>query len=386
MRDDKGRKMSKSLGNVVDPLDIVGAQGADALRFTLATGTTPGQDLNLSLERLESSRNLANKLWNAGKLVLMSLEVLPAEERAALADASFDSAEALASLPLAERWIVSRLHALVERTHGCHGRSDLGEAGRGVADFFWADFADWYLEAAKTRLYSDNTAAQHTTRAVLVYVLDRTLRLAHPFMPYVTEELWQALPHRGHALIAAQAPQPGAPTDALTLQHFETLREVVRAIRNARAEYAVEPARRVPAIFIVTDAALRAALQGEAAVLSSLARLEPGAVRFEAAPPAEAGSPDDAVTLLLADGLQVLLPVAGLLEPAKELARLGKQAAKLQAELGVATARLSNPSFADKAPPAVVAKAREAMEQLQAQLAAVAVKQAAMERASAVVS
>ena len=210
--------------------------------------------------------------------------------------------------------------------------------------------------------------------------------MAHPFMPYVTEELWQALPHRGHALIAAQAPQPGAPTDALALQHFETLREVVRAIRNARAEYVVEPARRVPAIFIVTDAALRAALQGEAAVLSSLARLEPGAVRFEAAPPAEAGSPDDAVTLLLADGLQVLLPVAGLLEPAKELARLGKQAAKLQAELGVATARLSNPSFADKAPPAVVAKAREAVEQLQAQLAAVAVKQAAMERASAVVS
>ncbi len=383
VRDDKGRKMSKSLGNVVDPLDVVGAQGADALRFTLATGTTPGQDLNLSLEKLAANRNLTNKLWNAGKLVLLNLEVLPEGERAQLADARFDFPDALASLPLAERWIVSRLHALVDRAHACHARFDLGDAGRAVADFFWSEFADWYLEASKTRLYGDDPAAAARTRQVLVYVLDRTLRLAHPFMPYVTEEIWQALPHRGKALIAAAAPRAGAPVDEAAIASFDTLQAAVRGIRNARAEYAVEPARRVPAVFIIADVALRAAFEGEAAVLASLARLEPSSVRFASAVPPDMGSPDDAVTLLIADGLQVLLPVAGLLEPAKELARLGKQAAKLQAELDVATARLSKPSFADKAPAAVVAKAREAVEQLQAQLAAVNDKVAVMQRAAA---
>jgi valyl-tRNA synthetase len=381
VRDEKGRKMSKSLGNVVDPLDVVSAQGADALRFTLATGTTPGLDLNMSAEKLASNRNLTNKLWNAGKLVLLSLDALPDGERAALADARFDSPEALARLPLAERWVVSRLHAVVDRVHVSHERYDFGDAGRTVADFLWAELADWYLEASKTRLYGTDAAAAATTRAVLVYVLDRTLRLAHPFMPYVTEELWQALPHRGPALIAAAAPRPGGAVDASALAAFESLQAAVRAVRNARAEYNVEPARRIPAVFVAKDGALRAALAAEAPVLVMLARLQAESVSFEAdVPPSMAASPDDVVTLLVADGLQVLLPVAGLADPAKEIARLGKQAAKLQTELDAVAARLAAPSFADKAPAAVVAKTRESAAQLTQQLAAVEAKAAAMRK------
>ena len=381
VRDEKGRKMSKSLGNVVDPLDVVDAQGADALRFTLATGTTPGQDLNMSAEKLASNRNLTNKLWNAGKLVLLSLDALSDADRAALADARFDTPEALAQLSLAERWIVSRLHALIDRVHVSHERYDFGDAGRSVAEFIWAELADWYLEASKTRLYSDDKEAAATTRAVLVYVLDRTLRLAHPFLPYVTEELWQALPHRGPALIAARAPAAGAPVDEAAVSSFEVLRSAVRSVRNARAEYNVEPARRVPAVFVVADATLRGALAQEVAVLVALARLQPGSVSFEAEVPATmAASPDDVVTLLVTDGVQVLLPVAGLADPAKEVARLSKQAAKLQTELDAVNARLSAPSFADKAPPAVVNKTRESAAQLTQQLAAVEAKAAAMRK------
>ena len=381
VRDDKGRKMSKSLGNVVDPLDVVTAQGADALRFTLATGTTPGQDLNLSLEKLASNRNLTNKIWNAGKLVLLNLEQLSPEQRCALAhDAVFDTPQALAALPLSERWVVSRLHQVVDKSHIHHERFDLGEAGRAAADFFWSELADWYLEASKTRLYCDDPASVDSTRRVVLYVLDRTLRLLHPFMPYVTEELWQALPHRGPALIAAPAPAAGSPVDEGASASFEALQAAVRSIRNARAEYGVEPARRVPAVFIVTDPQLRGELQAEAAVLASLARLDTQGLSFAAEVPPDVGSPDDAVTLLVSDGLTVLLPVAGLLEPAKELGRLTKQAAKIQGELDVASSRLNKPSFADKAPPAVVAKAKEAVEQLQAQLGAVQAKMKAMER------
>ena len=384
VRDDKGRKMSKSLGNVVDPLDVVGAQGADALRFTLATGTTPGQDLNLSLEKLASNRNLTNKIWNAGKLVLLSIDALSPQQRCELADAAvFDTAQALRALPLSERWIVSRLHQLIDKSHAQHAKFDLGEAGRSASDFFWSELADWYLEASKTRLYCDDAAAADVTRRVMLYVLDRTLRLLHPFMPYVTEELWQALPHRGPALIAAPAPASGGAVDEAAIASFEALQAAVRSIRNARAEYSVEPARRVPAVFIIANAALRQDLQEEAAVLASLARLDAKGVIFAAEVPADMGSPDDAVTLLVSDGITVLLPVAGLLEPVKELARLSKQASKIQAELDVASSRLNKPSFADKAPAAVVAKAREAVEQLQAQLSAVQDKMAAMERAIA---
>ena len=382
VRDDKGRKMSKSLGNVVDPLLCVGELGADALRFTLATGSSAGQDLSLSSDRLAANRNLTNKVWNAGKLALLSLQALPAAELAALVDARFDDAASLAPLPLAERWVLSRLHETTDRVHAAHARFDFGEAGRAAADFFWTEYADWYLEACKARLAGSDAAAAAASRAVLRAVLDDTLRLLHPFLPYVTEEVWQSIPHRGAALIAAPAPPPGGPACAVSLAHFAALQAAVRSVRNARAEYGVEPARRVPASFVVADDALRAALADEAPVLAALARLEPAGLAFVAQPPP--GSEEgQALTLLVADGLQVVLPLAGLLEPAKELARLAKQAAKLQAELTVAAGRLASPAFAAKARPDVVAKAQESVAALQAQLAELDAKRLVMERLAA---
>jgi len=236
--------MSKSLGNVVDPLSVIDAQGCDALRFTLATGTAAGQDLNLNMDRLASNRNFTNKIWNAGKFLLFSLEGMTDDDRIALvAEAEACSSE-LASLPLAERWIISRLHATVDHVTAAHDRYDFGEAGRAAYSFFYDDFADWFIEGAKSRLYGGDAAAARRTRAVSLYVLERTLRLLHPFMPYVTEEVWQNLPHVGATLMTQQWPAIGAPVDDTAVGRFDAIQAVVRAVRNARAEYAVEPARR----------------------------------------------------------------------------------------------------------------------------------------------
>lgn len=370
VRDESGRKMSKSLGNVVDPLDVVVTHGADALRFALATGSSPGQDVNLSTERLGSARGLTNKMWNAGRLVLRSIDALSPSQRSALADASFITESTLAALPLAERWIVSRLHDTATRVHAAHGRSDLGEAGRVVADFFWTELADWYLEACKTRFVEGREEDAAITQTVLVYTFSAVLCLAHPFMPFVTEELWQALPHRGSALIAASPPPSGAPSDGGAIACFGILQAAVRAVRNVRSSYGVEPARRIAAIFVAPSESLRDELASEAAVLVLLARLDPSHLEFVAIPPPELSN-DSAVSLLVTEGLTVLLPVAGLADPVKERERLDKQAARLAIELDTVQTRLSSPGFADRAPAIVVAKTRDAAEQLRAQLASV---------------
>ncbi|KIY92089.1 valyl-tRNA synthetase [Monoraphidium neglectum] len=197
-----------------------------------------------------------------------------------LAAADYSSPAALAGLPLTERWVVSSLHQLVDRVTACQEGEDFSEAGQALYSFIWGEFADWYVEAAKTRMYGGDEAAAAATRGVLVYVFDRLLRLAHPFMPFITEELWQALPHQGDALIAAQWPAVGAAVDSQAVAQFEALKETVRLIRNARAEYGVEAARKIGAVAVAADPGLRDALQQEAAVLALLARLDPAQVRL----------------------------------------------------------------------------------------------------------
>jgi valyl-tRNA synthetase len=378
VRDEKGRKMSKSLGNVVDPVETIGQYGADALRYTLATGTSPGQDLNLSLERVNGARNFTNKLWNAGKFVLFALQQAGIEAGSSewheLAHVDFATPEALASLALPEKWIVCRLHATVDAITQAQESLDFGESGRLLYEFLWSDFADWYIEAAKSRLYGDDAAAAAATRHVLVYVFDRTLRLAHPFMPFITEELWQALPGVAseEALISAAWPGTGLPRDGEAEARFEALQAAVRAVRNARAEYGVEPGRRVPATVAAASRGVLEALRQESAVLALLARLDAEALRFEDLESTQQGGKlAGTVELVVGEGFEVLLPLAGLFDAAKEIERLEKQAGKLEKDLGALRARLGNASFVDKAPAKVVDEVRAQEAEAAEQLAAV---------------
>jgi valyl-tRNA synthetase len=383
VRDAQGRKMSKSLGNVVDPLGVIAEQGTDALRFTLATGTAAGQDLNLNLERLASNRNFTNKIWNAGKFVLYSMDEMSDEDRMALVDegrALCADAAAIAKLPLAERWIVSKLNATVDHVTTAQDKYDFGEAGRATYTFFYDSFADWYIEGAKSRLYGDDAAASRMTKAVSLYVLDQTLRLLHPFVPYVTEEVWQALPHRGEALIGQDWPALNAHVDTDAVNAFENLQKVVTRIRNARAEYSVEPAKRIPAYVVCADAALNAELAAEINVIATLARLNIDECSVSTAPPAAfADAPENFVQIIINEQLEAYLPLAGLADPVKEIARLTKQQTKMEKEIAGLAGRVNSPSFTDKAPPAVVDKARKELSDLEEQLAAVVARVRQME-------
>eukprot|EP00897_Mesotaenium_endlicherianum_P001882 jgi/Mesen1/1721/ME000138S00585 len=342
VRDAKGQKMSKSLGNVIDPLDTMGDYGTDALRFTLATGTTPGQDVNLSMERLGANRAFTNKLWNAGKFILLNLPPKGSPEWQALgAAAKFDTEE-----------------AVMNDVTKNYEKYEFNEIGRVIYDFFWSDFADWYIEASKTRLYkNEDASAAGRAQSVLVYVYDCVLRLLHPFMPFVTEVLWQSLPHIGDALIVAKWPALGLPRDAAAVARFEELQSLVRSVRNARAEYTVEPGKRIGAIVVAGPASL-AFIQEESAVLVALCKLDPLQLQIvdSSSTPGEA---EQAVHLVVAEGLEAYLPLAGMVDIAKEVDRLSKQAAKLEAELAAAAKRLSMPSFVEKAPAAVVQGVRE---------------------------
>ena len=384
VRDEKGRKMSKSLGNVVDPLNVIEEQGCDALRFTLATGTAAGQDLNLNMDRLASNRNFTNKIWNAGKFLLYSLEGMSDDDRVALVAEAEACPADLDTLPLAERWIISRLHATVDHVTAAHDRYDFGEAGRAAYSFFYDDFADWFIEGAKSRLYGDDQETARRTRAVALYVIERTLRVLHPFVPYVTEEVWRNLPHAGETLMLQSWPDLEAPRDDVAVSRFEAIQALVRSVRNARAEYAVEPAKRIPAFAVVTgacaDAGLKEALSDELALMSTLARLDVEASSVLAEPPAEAVSdPGSFVQLVVSEGLEVYLPLSGIVDPAKEIARLTKQAAKLEKESQGLAGRLNSPKFVEKAPAAVVEKSKKELSELEEQLASVKARMEQME-------
>uniref|UniRef100_A0A7S3R9D9 valine--tRNA ligase n=1 Tax=Dunaliella tertiolecta TaxID=3047 RepID=A0A7S3R9D9_DUNTE len=378
VRDEKGRKMSKSLGNVIDPLSVIQDYGTDALRFTMATGTGAGQDLNLSLDRITGNRNFTNKLWNAGKFILFQMDRAKAAGSAdgqdlheQLASADFSTRQALEALPLAERWIVSRVHQVVDEVTERHDKYDFNSAGITTYNFFWDEFADWFIESSKSRPSGSPQAQQ--SLAVAVYVFDRVLKLMHPFMPYVTEELWQALPHKGEALIVAPWPDTGLPVCSTSISHWGALQGIVYAIRNARAEYNVEAGKKIGGSIVIEDANERASLEAELPVVSLLARMDPSQLRLlpavpEAASAQGSGEALPNVSLVVKDGVQVLLPMAGLFDAEKELARLNKQRTKLQKDYDGVTARLSNTKFLEKASQEVVAEAKaqqaEAAEKL----------------------
>ncbi|CAL9088477.1 unnamed protein product [Musa textilis] len=356
IRDSQGRKMSKTLGNVIDPIDTIKEYGTDALRFTLSLGTA-GQDLNLSSERLMSNKALTNKLWNAGKFILQNLpnrsDVSAWEQLLAY---KFDTEETLLELPLPECWVVSELHELIDIVTTSYDKFFFGDAGREIYDFFWGDFADWYIEASKTRFYhSWSNSVASVAQGVLLYVFENILILLHPFMPFVTEELWQALPYRRQALIVSQWPRTSLPRDAKSIKRFENLQSLIRAIRNARAEYSVEPAKRISASIVASTDVLDY-ISSEKQVLALLSRLDLQHVHFVESPPDNA---KQSVHLVAGEGLEAYIPLADMVDISAELQRLAKRLSKMQSEYDALIARLNSPSFIEKAPEEVVRGVRE---------------------------
>ena len=344
IRDAQGRKMSKSLGNGVDPLEVIAQYGADALRFMLATGNSPGNDMRFTTEKVESSRNFANKLWNAARFILMNLG--DGDIEPGLPD----------TLTLEDKWILSKFNSLARAVTDNLEKFELGLAVQKLYDFIWDQFCDWSIELCKARLQGEKAA---DARRVLVFVMTRTLSLLHPFMPFVTEEIWQSLPHEGEALI--RAPWP-VYDEALAFpaeeKEMERVMDAIRAIRNRRAEMNVPPSRKAE---VYVETAFADTFHTGAPFIQRLASAS--AVRV-----GESFEVPGAVKIVTADAT-IQIPMDELVDRAAELARLSKERESVQKQLDGAQARLNNPAFTSKAPEAVVATARENAERLAEKLA-----------------
>ncbi|GAB4159328.1 MAG: valine--tRNA ligase [Roseiflexaceae bacterium] len=363
VRDKDGRKMSKSYGNVVNPLEVMDQHGTDALRFTLATSGTPGQDLNLNPERIESARNFANKLWNMTRFVLSKLG---SEWKAD--DSVVVGSSCLLHYPytLADRWIMSRYTRLVADVDRLMKAYNFGEAGRQIQEFLWSEFADWYVEIAKVQLDGDDQR-KHLTCEVLYTVLEGSLRLLHPFMPFVTEEAWQYLtssrpnPAANPSIMLASYPVPdGAIEDAAAERDLELVREIITGIRNIRNEYKVEPARQVAAT--IAAGAQAGMIEQQRALIARLARVQDGPLQVVEA---LAEKPRGAAALVIGE-IEIFLPLAGLIDLTAERARLNKELEAAEADATRREGRLSNPGFTDKAPAAVVQRERDGLEAVRA--------------------
>ncbi|MEN6414332.1 MAG: valine--tRNA ligase [Veillonellales bacterium] len=358
VRDPQGRKMSKSLGNGIDPLEVIEKYGADTLRFTLITGNTPGNDMRFYWERVESSRNFSNKLWNASRFVLMNLEgfsaaVKPADEQYTLAD----------------QWILSRyVHAVGDVTRNLE-RFELGEAARVLYEFIWNEYCDWYIELAKSRLYNQADAASRATaQYVLWYVLENTLKLLHPFMPFITETIWQHLPHTGKSIMVAAWPSEiDKLVNGQAEESMNVIMDTVKAVRNMRAEMNVPPGRKSPVILQFASEKLQSVFAANIQYLESLAAARPVTLL-----PVNDTKPENAMTAVVS-GVEIYLPLKGLIDIEKETARLNKEMAGLQRDLARIAGKLSNAGFAAKAPAEVIAK--EKAKQTEFQEKCVAIKE-----------
>jgi valyl-tRNA synthetase len=379
-----GTKMSKTKGNVLDPLDTVAEFGADSLRYSLVTGVTPGQDIPLNMEKIEANCQFANKLWNICKFVTgNALKDLSESELSELAVSGAIGKDEFDTLSLPEKYIVSKLHTLVGSITNDLETYQLGAAGSKIYEFLWDQYADWYVEISKTRIYEGagggGEEEAKAARRVLVYVLDFSLRLLHPYMPYVTEQLWHHLPRAPktdeqaiHSLMLADWPQMEGEilvTDADAVRTFEIFQALTRSIRNARAEYNVEPGKRISAV-VVASGELKIQIEKELKSLVALARLDPDQVSVceAGSDEAKAVTAEESVQVIVQDGVEAYLPLSGLIDPVKERARLEKQNDKLEIEIQKLAGRLNSKGFVDKAPPAVVEKAQGELAEMKDQL------------------
>jgi valyl-tRNA synthetase len=365
IRDEFGVKMSKSKGNAVDPVPVMDDYGTDALRFTLLVGSSPGNDMNLSLKKVEANRNFANKIWNVGRFVINSVTSAESEVSSSKFHVSSDKGLNTEHWTLADSWIWARLQGLIRDVERLFQTYQYGEAGRQIYEFFWSDFADWYVEAAKLQL--QNAESREQTVVTLVKVLDICLRLLHPFTPFVTEELWGHLKqaalhaplstlHTGwsDALIIAAWPEPRTEEGWETgkVADFALIQEIVRSIRNARAENKVNPAKCIAATLV--GGAKTAMLEEQRPLITVLAGLDYSLFSILDSLKAK---PADSIALIVG-ALEIYLPLAGMVDTAGERTRLEKELADTQAQIERLEKLLAG-DFASKAPPPVVQKERD---------------------------
>ena len=334
VRDSQGRKMSKSLGNGIDPLEIVDQYGADALRFTLATGNAPGNDMRFYIERVEASRNFANKIWNASRFTLMNLDVTENK----LPD--------LNDLQLEDKWILSKYNDVVKSVTENLDKFELGIALSNLYDFIWENFWDWYIELVKPRLFDKENPTGKTAQYVLTYVLSNTMKLLHPFMPFITEEIWQHLPHEGESIMISEWPEYDEklnfPKD---VESMELIMQSISAIRNRRAEMNVPPSKKAKVI-IVTDKT--DVFKQGTAFFEKLASASEAVVQTD-----KSGISDNAVNVVVPSA-EVFLPLDELVDKTKELERLNAEKKKLEGEIKRVEGKLNNAGFVSKAPQKVV--------------------------------
>jgi valyl-tRNA synthetase len=337
VRDSEGRKMAKSLGNGVDPLEIIEQYGADALRFMISTGSTPGQDMRFRIEKVEQARNFANKIWNASRFALMNLEGFEASD-----------IDLSGKLGTADRWILHRLNETVVQITRLLDGYEFGETGRLLNSFIWDDLCDWYIEFSKLSLYSSDLEVKRSTQSVLAYVLDQTQRLLHPFMPFISEEIWQHLPHEGETISLAAWPvfkPEHVAEDAV--REMDQLMEVIRAVRNIRAEVNVPMSKKIELLLKPGSPEIEAVFNTNAEYIRRFCNTSLLEINLDLV------SPEKAMTAIVT-GVELFLPLAGLIDISQELIRLDKELQSLHGEVERIEKKLGNEGFVAKAPVKVI--------------------------------
>lgn len=353
IRDAEGRKMSKSLGNGVDPLEVIEKFGADTLRFTLLTGNTPGNDIRFKWDRIESSRNFANKIWNASRFVLMNLE-----------DGIDDSID-FSKLKKEDKWILSRYNTLVKEATQGMDKFELGLVAQKLYDFIWSEYCDWYIEMVKPRLYGQNQDDKKAAQRILVYVLSNTLKLLHPYMPFLTEEIWQHLPHEGESIMVSKWPEyKGELAFEKDERDMDIIMDAIRNIRNIRAEMNVAPSKRCPLYVIASNEVVKELFNegkdymGRLAGISTVSFINTG------------DSMEKAVSTVVT-GAELLMPLEDLIDFDSEIKRLQKEKDDLVSEVKRAEGKLSNQGFIAKAPKEVIETEKTKLEDYKEKLSKV---------------
>ena len=352
IRDEQGRKMSKSLGNGIDPMEVIEKYGADALRWFLSNGSAPGQDVRFSYEKMDAAWNFINKIWNASRFVLMNVEGMSA------ADLHLDGQKSVA-----DRWILTRLNETIDKVTHLFDRFEFGEAGRAMYNFIWNDFCDWYIEMAKENLNGSDEKLKKNTQAILCYVLDQTLRLLHPVIPFVTEKIWLTMPHEGKSIVVAKYPEVHAEFDDQDAERqMENLIELIKSVRNSRAEVNAPMSSAIDILIKTKDDETKKIFEDNVDYIQRFCH--PKHLEINA----DVEAPALAMTSVIT-GAEVYLPLADLIDLNEEIKRLQGEAAKLEKEVARGEKKLGNEKFVANAPEAVVGKEREKLANYKEKLA-----------------